>query len=167
MAGAGSSSKKGPLPGSYMEFELPVKEDKKDDDKTDQETVYCKEPVALFLGLKPAKARVGTFSQGKNSGKKFAMRGSKGQKTFKILLKTGTKLKVVLPGKTSPTDREVKSITISVPNTVSVSELREYLMEKTTAKEKILGFVSPDGRVYTWRGELGTKPTGVEESTTK
>ena len=166
MAGASKSSSKGPLPGSYMEFEFPIKEDVKDADKSTQETVYCKEPVALFLGLTPAKARVGTFTKGKNNGKKFALRGSKGQKPFKIILKNGTKIDVVPPGATSKTSRPVKSITISVPNTVSVAELREFLMTKTKAKDNILGMVSPDGRVYTWSGELGTKPPGVEETTT-
>lgn len=168
MAGAGTTtSKKGPLPGVYMEFVLPIKEDKKDDDKSTQETLYCKEPVGIFLGLQVADARVGTF-EGKNTstkGKKFALRAKKGQKTFTLLLKSGTKIDVQKFGAKSKTSREIDRLSVSFPNTITVSELREYLMTKSGAKDKILGFITPQGRLHTWQGTLGTRQTKVETST--
>lgn len=169
MAGAqvGGASKKGPLPGVYMEFVLPIKEDKKDEDKSTQETLYCKEPIGIFLGLKVAEARVGTFN-GKNKstqGKRFALRARKGQKAFTLLLKPGTKIDVQKLGAKSKTSREVERVTISFSNAVTVSELREYLMTKSSAKDKILGFITPQGRTHTWQGTLGTKQTKVETST--
>ncbi len=167
MAGAATTVKKGPLPGVYMEFVLPIKEDVKDEDKSTQETLYCKEPIGIFLGLKVADARIGTF-QGKNKstqGKKFALRARKGQKPFTILLKPGTKIDVQKFGAKTKTSREVDRVTISFAKTITVSELREYLMSKSSAKDKILGFITPQGRLHVWQGTLGTKQTKVEEST--
>jgi len=167
MAGATqhTASSKGPLPGVYMEFDLPIKEDKKDDDQSTIETLYCKECIGKFLGLKAAKGKVGTFSKGKNSGKTFAIRSAKGQRTFTLLLKKGTKIEAQGFNDKSKFSKEVKTITVSFPNTVTVSELREYLITKSPVKDKILGFVTPQGRKYTWQGPLGDKETAVEKST--
>ena len=168
MAGAGTTStNKGPLPGVYMEFVLPIKEDVKDEDKSTQETLYCKEPVGIFLGLKVADARVGTFNGKNNStkGKKFALRARKGQKSFTLLLKPGTKIDVQKFGDKNKKSREVDRVTVSFAKTITVSELREYFMLKSSAKDKILGFITPQGRLHIWQGTLGSKQAKVEEST--
>lgn len=170
MAGATQhkSSTKGPLLGIYMAFDLPIKEDKKDADASDKETLYCKECIGKFLGLTVAKARVITVKKGAKgeSDKKRAGRAAKGQKSFKILLKTGTKIDAQGIKDKSKITKEVDSITVSFPNTVSVAELREYFMTKSSAKDKIVGFITPSGRTHYWTGPLGDKSTAVETSTT-
>lgn len=169
MAGATQhkATTKGPLPGIYMSFDLPIKEDVKDADASDKETLYCKECVGKFLGLTVAKARVITVKKGAKGevDKKRAGRAAKGQKSFKLILKAGTKIDAQGVKDKSKISKEVDSITVSFSNTVSVAELREYLMTKSSAKDKIIGFVTPAGRTHYWTGPLGDKSTAVETST--
>lgn len=169
MAGATQhkANTKGPLPGIYMAFDLPIKEDKKDADASDKETLYCKECVGKFLGLTVAKARVITVKKGAKgeTDKKRAGRAAKGQKSFKIILKSGTKIDAQGVRDKQKITKEVETITVSFSNTVSVAELREYLMTKSSAKDKIIGFVTPAGRTHYWTGPLGDKSTAVESST--
>lgn len=174
MAGAGTTQAgKGPLPGQYMEFELPIKEDVKDDDGSDKETLYCKEPIGIFLGLTPAKARVGTFSdkaktgaeagaKATNAGKTFALRARKGSQSYKIILKPGTKINTQKVGTTNKISYTPTTIGISVSNKITVAEMREFLLTKSN----VLAFVTPRGVTYTLQGTLGTKVPGVDKKTT-
>lgn len=170
MAGATqhTSSTKGPLPGIYMGFELPIKEDKKDADASDKETLFCKECVGKFLGLTVAKARVITVKKGAKgeADKKRAGRPAKGQNSFTLILKPGTKIDAQGAKDKKKITKEVNTITVSFPNTISVAELREYLMTKSAAKDKIIGLITPAGRTHYWTGPLGDKSTAVETSTT-
>jgi hypothetical protein len=169
MAGTGTTSSKksgGPLPGPFMEFELPIRPDAKVEDKKQKnEILLCKECVGVLLKLKPAHSRVGVFG-GNNKdtkGKKFALGTRKGNKPYTLILKAATKVKCQGVNDTAPKERTVKSIQISAPNGVTVAEMKEFC--QTSLKDIVHAIITPSGKKHTLKGPLGTTVLAAETKT--
>lgn len=130
---------KGPLPGPYAEFYLPIKKDatKKQPDigtlagGNAYEVVYIKEAVGLFLMLPACPNRVGEYKNGPNLGRQFNYRKQRASQTYTIILKPNTPIKAynsdVTKGAIGIQTYLKNSISICTPPSVTVSEMIAWL----------------------------------------
>jgi hypothetical protein len=154
-SGSGSSSsgdaRKGPVRGARLEYDIPALGGR----------ILMKEPFGKWFGLTPVYPEYGLFKGGPNAGKKFTMRAGFRFKSYQILLKPGTKIKVPKDkaqesrsGKNSGTeDRQMGIIQIGVSSSVAVNEFIEFLKASSKASS-IIGCISPTLRKYQWGGVL-------------
>mgnify|MGYP001037732796 CR=1 FL=1 len=137
----------GPLPGRYFNYALPILKDRtasttgtaKDPVSLQGifrcEEVYCKQPIGQFLELQRYPPRTGVFDPNGNNanrGRLFAIRGGKGAQQYKLILRQDTDLTIYVPTPgTNQGELKLiypKSISISVPRTVKVQEIRQWLL---------------------------------------
>jgi hypothetical protein len=134
---------KGPLPGPYAEFFLPIKKDatKKQPDVSAltngnaYHVVYIKEAVGLFLMLPACPNRVGKYKNGDNVGREFNYRKQRASQTYTIILKPNTPIQAY---NTDPSKGSIgiqsyqkNSVSICVPPGVTVSEMIAWLANPT------------------------------------
>lgn len=186
----------GPLQGIYQEFFLPIIKDptKKqpsrgtEDGPEKFERAYVKEPVGFFLGLPLAPNRTGEFKgEASNKGRKFNYRKQRASKSFQLILKPNTKIKIYNAIEGKEEDVEKNSLSFSVPRTVGVSEVMAWLCHpadvlgplKTAAGSsgaggtteyanyaEIIGIITPDNRRHNITNLLSTGSTGKITSDT-
>jgi hypothetical protein len=175
------AARPGPLPGYYVEAITGIAKDvtASNPDDVSNERCYIKDCVASFLGLEIATPRYGAFKGGEsanpaqtNLGRHYAIRGQRGSYQYKILLIPGTPIAVAYYDSSTGTlqkeDIPRNSISISLSRTVSVAELRAWLILGTGAGGKgnlgkdvsksIMGIVTPWDRKYIWRTPLIEDP---------
>lgn len=148
---SGSGGRKGPVRGARLEYDIPALGGR----------ILMKEPFGKWFNLTPVYPEYGKFAKGPNNGKTFTRRAGFRFKSYQILLKPGTKIKVPKDkaqesrsGKNSGTeDRQMGIIQIGVSSNVSVNELIEFLKGSNKASS-IIGCISPTLRKYQWGGVL-------------
>ncbi len=171
----------GPLPGRYFNYALPILKDRtqatagtpNDPNNLEGlfglEVCYCKQPIAQFLGLERYPLRTGKFKTANNTngnaGRLFAIRGGRGANQYKLILKpqTPVTIYVATPGSNQGTTQVIypKSVSISVPRTVKVQEIRQWLAlglgqtsgtvapdESQEWYKNVIGFITPTDRTY-------------------
>jgi hypothetical protein len=171
----------GPLPGYYVEAITGIVKDQTQSNPSDvsNERCYIKDCVANWLGLKIATPRHGTFGTSPtpdpdqtNEGRHYAIRGQRGSYQYKILLIPATPIPVSYYDRSTGTLQSESiprnSISLSLSRTVSVAELRAWLILgagageigtiKADAITKIMGLVTPWDRKYIWRTPLMSTP---------
>ncbi|NER36218.1 MAG: hypothetical protein F6J93_19910 [Oscillatoria sp. SIO1A7] len=160
----------GPLPGPYLEYMSRIIRYKSDNDPPGTlgiETIYCKDAVANFLGLRLAPPSDGVYQDNDgnlNAGSRFAKRADKGSKEFKILLLPFTEIDVFerdpLTGQGQVKTYRRSTLGLSVNGRVGVATVRQWLMYhvggpgKEEIRQKIKGMITPSLKTYTWRSEL-------------
>ncbi|MCT7959052.1 hypothetical protein [Laspinema palackyanum] len=171
----------GPLPGYYVEAITGIMKDSTAQSPSDttNERCYIKDCVASWLGLKIATPRTGQFQAGAtpnpnqtNQGRSYAIRGQRGSYQYKILLIPATPIPVSYYDRTTGTLKSEtvprNSVSISLSRTISVAELRAWLILKVgagdtgtikaDASNAIMGLVTPWDRKYIWRTPLIPTP---------
>ena len=171
----------GPLPGRYFNYALPILKDRtaatagtpSDPNNLEGlfalEVCYCKQPIAQFLGLERYPLRTGKFKEedntNGNAGRLFAIRGGRGANQYKLILKpqTPVTIYVATAGSNQGTTQVIypKSVSISVPRTVKVQEIRQWLalgLSQTAGEvaasetqewyKSVIGFITPTDRTY-------------------
>ncbi|MEH1962191.1 MAG: hypothetical protein V7L05_20425 [Nostoc sp.] len=148
-----SGSGKGPVRGARLEYDIPALGGR----------LLLKEPFGFWFGLTPIYPIYGIF-KGTNKftvGKKFTKRAGFRFKSYTILLKAGTKIKVPKDkaseqrsGANNGTDsRQLGSISIGVSENVAVHEFIDFL-KSSKQSANINGVISPTLRKYQWAGAL-------------
>lgn len=144
------SGGKGPVRGARLEYAIPALGGR----------LLMKEPFGYWFGLKPVYPEYGTFSKGTNiQGKIFTRRAGFRFKSYQILLKPGTKIKVpknkaqeLRSGKNDGTEeRQMGVIQIGVSENVAVNEFIDFL-KNSNKQASIIGIISPTLRKYQWGG---------------
>lgn len=130
---------KGPLPGPYAEFYLPIKKDstKRQPNINEltggdaYEIAYIKEAVGLFLMLPACPNRVGEYKNGANLGRNFNYRKQRASQTYTIVLKPNTQIQAYnsdpKKGPIGIQTFQKNSISLCVPPSVTVSEMMAWL----------------------------------------
>ncbi|MEH2318557.1 hypothetical protein [Nostoc sp.] len=149
-----STGRKGPVRGARLEYDIPALGGR----------LLVKEPFGFWFGLTPVYPVYGTFKGLKNVhtlGKKFTKRAGFRFKSYTILLKSGTKIKVPKDkaseqrsGANNGTEsRQLGTISIGVSDNVAVHEFIDFL-KNSKQSANINGVISPTLRKYQWAGEL-------------
>ena len=144
------NANKGPIRGARLEYDVPELGGR----------LLIKEPFGFWLGLEPVYPEYGTFANGDNQGKSFTKRAGFRFRSFQILLKPGTKIKVPKAtaakqrtGETGTVERQIGNFFIGVSDAVTVKEFIEFLKANKQANN-INGIISPTLRKYQWGGVL-------------
>lgn len=148
-----NKSRLGPVRGARLEYEV----------KELGGRLLMKEPFGFFFGLEPFYPEYGKFASGEHqTGKLFTKRAGFRFKSYTILLKPGTKMKVPKArasdqrkrdGDSSTEEITIGNISIGVSSSIAVNEFIEWL--KTSKKKKeVIGIISPTLRKYQWGGVL-------------
>lgn len=146
-------SRRGPVRGARLEYEVQALGGR----------LLMKEPFGFFFALDPIYPEYGTFKSGEHQNdKKFTKRAGFRFKSYTILLKPGTKMKVPKAraadqrkrgGDSSTEEITIGNISIGVSSAIAVNEFIEWL--KTSKKKaQIIGIISPTLRKYQWGGVL-------------
>jgi hypothetical protein len=149
VGGGGSNQEKtrpGPLRGARLEYDIPALGGR----------LLIKEPIAVWLGLKPVYPEYGTFGEGNEHTKRAGFRF----KSYTVLLKPGTSITVPTAtaakqrtGQTGTETRQMGNFSIGVSSNVSVNEFIEFL-KASKQKGNINGVISPTLRKYQWGGVM-------------
>lgn len=146
-------NRRGPVRGARLEYEV----------KELGGRLLMKEPFGFFFALDPIYPEYGIFASGEfQTGKKFTKRAGFRFKSYTILLKPGTKMKVPKArasdqrkrdGDSSTEEITIGNISIGVSSSIAVNEFIDWL--KASKKQKqVIGIISPTLRKYQWGGVL-------------
>lgn len=138
---------KGPLPGQYNTFFLPIRKDaRKAEPNVSQltgtdvwERAYIKEAAGMYLLLPLAPSRNGVYKNGPNKGRTFKYRNQRASVTWKIILKPNTMIQAF---NSNPANGAIgtiahprSSISLCLPPTVTVSEMLAWLANPTIVND--------------------------------
>lgn len=143
----------GPVRGARLEYEV----------KELGGRLLMKEPFGFFFALDPIYPEYGKFESGEHQqGKLFTKRAGFRFKSYTILLKPGTKMKVPKAraadqrkrdGDSSSEEITIGNISIGVSSSIAVNEFIEWL-KTSKKKQQVIGIISPTLRKYQWGGVL-------------
>ena len=128
--------------------------------------ILCKDSVGLFLGLVPAPYRYSRFdskpagAESTNDGRRFMINDKVGAKPFKLRIKAGNQIPVDGQSQGSepepgPTTRTVKSLSLYVPQHITVFDLIWWINNDSPSWLRLNGTaVDPLDGYQTGRGVL-------------